>query len=163
MVRLEVLCPPASHPGDTYFRSIKEKTVWPQPLWSTVGGDCHGQEHGHAQAGFRWPPQLLWEAGVWEEASGEEDGRVRGWWEGLLRKCPVFAPYLRLRPHERKSHAAFEEVRFQQFTGNAHFLLKEKKYQQMGWLHKDRCVEVASGGTLRLQQIRSFFKAILRQ
>lgn len=89
--------------------------------------------------------------------------KSEGWWEGLLRKCPVFAPYLRLRPHERKSHAAFEEVRFQQFTGNAHFLLKEKKYQQMGWLHTDRCVEVASGGTLRLQQRRSFFKAILRQ
>jgi hypothetical protein len=35
-------------------------------------------------------------------------------------------PYLRLWPHERKSHTALEEVWFQQLTGNAHLLLKRK-------------------------------------
>lgn len=81
----------------------------------------HGQERPHTQP---WPAQLLP-----EETSGEAAGGVRGRgkvWGPLPRKCRIPAPYLRLGPHERKSHAALEEVRLQQFTGNAHFLLKEK-------------------------------------
>lgn len=52
---------------------------------------------------------------------------------------PHSTPYLRLGPHERESHAAFEEVRFQQFTGNAHFLLEERKTPTDGPAAQDRC------------------------
>lgn len=117
---------------------------------------------GCAQAGLCWPPCC---SGVWTKPWGGSC-RMSGWWEGpgvLPRKCPVPAPYLRLRPHERESHTAFEEVRFQQFTGNAHFLLKDKKYQEMGWLHQDKCVEEPQGGKSRLQQIWSCYREVLRK
>lgn len=82
-------------------------------------------------------PQLLQ-----EETPEEAAGGVRGWWERLgaaPKEVPHSAPYLRLGPHERESHAAFEEVRFQQFTGNAHFLLKERKTPTDGLAAQDRC------------------------